>query len=257
MNLVFSLLVVLLVTFPLRGERMLEKLPPRPLSGVSDVSNWLTKMEKKSWKSRIDALLAESDIEMIIMIVPMANANDIPVDVLLQRIAQNWVTKSCCGIIVHTPGRADSPRVLMTGSAIQAAENTPAEIREMIIKIEQFSQLESTDDKRLNAAFEALKEQLLPFRENLTQLEAMTDEQKINAYSINTSIVLKRKMKLIAIGFGVPLVLAALGYGFYRWRKYHQPVTFLSTSPRKRFCSPYAGGGGSSLSFIRGKKPSR
>lgn len=257
MNVFFSILIILLIPYHLRGDTTLKKLPPRPYNRVSDVSGWLSKKEKKAWEARIDALLAESDIEIIMMIVPTENALDIPADILLQRISQSWVRKDCCGLIVHTPGRSDSPRVLMAGAAIQARNDSPAEIREMILKIEAESQRRPTDQDRLNAAFQSLKTQLLPFREHVNQLEAKIDEMNINAYAIKTKAELRKKMKVIAYGFGIPMLLAALVYLADRWKKFHQPVMFPPTSPRKRFCSPYAGGGGSSISLPKRQTPKK
>jgi hypothetical protein len=253
-NLYFYLIATFLFTFHLHGEKVLESLPPRPLTGVSDISDWLTNNDKKYWESRIEQLLLESNIEMIIMILPVASANDIPLDVLFQRISKNWVTKKCCGVIIHTPGRADSPRVLMTGNAIQETKKTPSEIRDMIVKVEALSHVETTDEKRLNAAFDALKEQLLPFPDQFTELQAEIEKKRLNTYHINTTLEIRKKFELLLFWLVIPSFFVAIAYGFYRWYKYLQPVTFLSTSPRKRFCSPYSGGGGSSIVLNRFRK---
>lgn len=249
MKQLYPVLLMLLLLLQLQAEKTAEKLEARPHYGVSDKQRWFKPAEKNAWESRIHSLLENANIEIILMILPAEQAAEIPMDVLLQQLSQRWGKNDCRGVIIHTPGKPDCPQVLMAGHSIEGSENTPAAIRQMVTNIEFYAHQQTTDQARLEAAFEGLSKQLTLFRERTNQREILEDQTNKKAFQNNSSHELREKMKILTCCMGIAFLLLVLAFGIYQWLKLREVIVFPKTSPRKRFCAPYSGGGGSSVSL--------
>lgn len=236
---IFHLLLIAVAFQSVRADQTQSgfRFGERPKNSIFDPAGVLTIQEQADVAEPLKKILATEGIDVIVVILP--EIGDAPPEHVAQGFAEKWATTTVNSVVLHVPGREDSPWIFP--GKVMVAMVKPEVVKESITVAERRAASEPTDFGKVRAASIEASDTMRYWMGGATlRSEAIISERvkKQLAYEGR-----QRLLKLAAVLGTAAMIPLVLGIVFLVLRiRNSGSRTFPSTRIIARLGAPHSGG---------------
>ncbi len=210
---------------------------PRPPLPVFDPADVLTPAQESEIGAPLVTLREKELIDVVVVVVP--DLGEAPVEHVARQFAETWCLDGANGVVIHQPGRPDSPRIVPGGRVVR--ELRPGIVEQPIAAAERRASLEPDDFDKVRAATVETADLLRVWVGTAIQISETTITRRTRMRLEHEQALQRWKILLLgAAGSFIPLLLGGLTLFFaVRRRRFSR---FPAIRWQHRLGAPHAGG---------------
>lgn len=210
---------------------------PRPPLSVFDPSGFLNPELVKEISDPLTTIYKNEGIDVLVVV--LTDLKDAPPEHVAKRFAQAWCTSPIHCVVVHVPGRRDSPWIVPAGKLLDAVE--PEKIRQAIEAGQSRAAREPKEPEKVRAAATEAADMLRYWTNSVANrtITIQTERTKMRA-RMEHEARLWRMGLLLAAASVIPLVVGISFLIVFLRRR--GPRFFPNRAFQFRLGAPHAGG---------------
>lgn len=210
---------------------------PRPPLSVFDPTGFLNPQLAKSISDPLTKIYQKEKIDVLVVVLTdLAGA---PPEHVAKRFAQAWCTANIHAVVLHVPGRKDSPWIVPAGKLLEILN--PKEVLKSLEEAQRRAAKEVTEPDKVKAAATEAADMLRYWTSNLINHSEQVQTERSQWIQKATEKARFRKMGLLLLAAStIPLVLGASMLILFL--KNRGPRSFPSRDLQPRLGAPYSGG---------------
>lgn len=232
-----ALFAFLLGCLPLAANPQDFQYGPRPADSIFDPNNVLDPTTKKELIAPLHDIYQKDGVDVIVVILP--DLDDAPPEHVAKSFASAWCGTQIHAVVLHVPGREDSPWIVPAGGLINQVK--PEVLHKDVADARRRAASEPNDSAKVRAAVTETTDKLrfwLATAINRSDY-LITERSKVQAELDHKARQWRIAMLTMAAS-AIP-VLCGLSALIYFLRK-PGPRRFPTTQPPRRLGAPHAGG---------------
>ncbi len=210
---------------------------PRPPLSVFDPSAFLNPEVVKEISDPLATILKNEGIDILVIV--LADLEGAPPEHVARRFAKAWCGSPIHCVVLHVPGRSDSPWIVPAGKLIELLE--PEQVRRAVEDGQRRAALETKEPAKVRAASTEAADMLRYWTNNvINRNEIMQTERTKMRVQLETKARLWRLVALLTAASLIPLVAGITL--IYFWIRNRGPRYFPNRAWQLRLGAPHGGG---------------
>lgn len=241
--------IILLLSFML-AARVTAKTPidfeygPRPPLSVFDPDGFLRPELVKEISDPLTTINRNEGVDVIVIL--LTDLQGAPPEHVARCFADAWCSSPVHCIVLHVPGRKDSPWIFPAGKLIELLD--PQTVRQTVEEAEKRAALEVNEPAKVRAAASEATDMLRYWMRNMVNHSELLQTEQAEAIALyEDKLRFRRAMLLLGIACLIPLV-AGVSVIYFLFRK-RGPRYFPNRKWQPRLGAPHAGGNHAVASF--------
>jgi hypothetical protein len=221
---------------PLGSDRKFE-FGSRPPLAVFDPSALLLPESVKEISDQLAEVYQKEGIDIIVVV--LSDVGNAPPEHVARSFAREWCSTSIHCVVLHVPGREDSPWIVPDGDFIRNLN--PEQVRLAVERSQLRASAQSKDVDKVKAAATEAADMLrfwLAHAVKLSEANKLEDAERDSANAEDLRIF---KTRIVFIGVAIGILVIAGTIWILALRK-NRPRYFGLPTIRRRLGAPYAGG---------------
>jgi hypothetical protein len=210
---------------------------PRPAQAVFDPAGFLDPQVAKEISDPLSKKFRNGEIDVLVIV--LTDLGDAPPAHVARRFAQAWSTADVNAIVLHVPGRKDSPWIVPAGNLLERID--PAEVSKAVERGQLRAAQETTEPSKVRTAAREAVEMLQLWKDAvLERSKAIRAEDLKRRAQIAKKVRFAELAGLAALVSVIPIVV-----GIFLLVKHFQgrrPSFFPSRTLQPRLGAPHSGG---------------
>jgi len=235
-------IIPVLLAFMLGGLALAQSPDPfehgsRPPLSVFDPGGLLDPKVVKEISDPLATIQKNEGIDILVIVLPdLANA---PPEHVARRFAKAWCPTPIHCVVLHVPGRRDSPWIVPAGKLIEVLE--PDQVRQAVEDGQRRAALETKEPDKVRAAATEAADMLRYWTNNvINRGEMMRTERTKMRVQLETKARLWRFAALLTAASAIPIIAGVSLLIF--WFSRRGPRYFPNRAWQLRLGAPHAGG---------------
>lgn len=235
-------LLPLLIAFVLGGIALAQSQEPfeygsRPPLSVFDPGGFLDPTVLKDISDPLATIQKNEGIDILVIVLP--DLENAPPEHVARRFAKAWCSSPIHCVVLHVPGRRDSPWIVPAGKLVDVLE--PDQVRRSVEDGQRRASLETKEPEKVRAAATEAADMLRYWTNNvLNRSEMMQTERTKMRVQLENKARLWRLAALLTVASIIPLV-AGISLLIF-WFRRRGPRYFPNRAWQLRLGAPHAGG---------------
>lgn len=234
--------IILLLSFML-AARVTAKTPldfeygPRPPLSVFDPDGFLKPELVKEISDPLTTINRNEGVDVIVIL--LTDLQGAPPEHVARCFADAWCSSPVQCIVLHVPGRKDSPWIFPAGKLIKLLD--PLTVRQTVEEAEKRAALETNEPAKVRAAATEATDMLRYWMRNMVNHSELLQTSRDEAVTLfENKSRLRRAILLLVMACLIPLVaVVSMIYLLFRKRG---PRYFPNREWQPRLGAPHAGG---------------
>lgn len=209
----------------------------RPPQSVFDPNNQLDPAVVAEITEPLEGILRNEDVDIMVVVLP--SLDNAPPEHVAGRFAAAWSKSPIHAVVLHVPGRKDSPWIVPSGRLLATAR--PEMVRQKLADCARNVAREPDENSRVRAATTEAADMLRYLMHNaINRREFLETERTRIRLDLETK-ALRKRILLLGSVVSVFVVLFALAWLLLHYRR-PGPRQFPETRPPRRLGAPHCGG---------------
>jgi hypothetical protein len=228
---------LLLACMAMAEEPQAFEYGPRPPLAVFDPASVLDPPRIKELSDTLTTIFKNEGVDVLVVV--LTDLKGAPPEHVARRFAKAWCQSPIHAVVLHVPGRQDSPWIIPLGRLLEAIK--PEQVKESVANAQRRASRETNDTEKVRTAANEAADFLRYWTQNVfNRSEILLTEQAKLQLEQGKRSRSWRIATLVGIAALVPF-LAGISFLVTRLRK-GGPRIFPATAHQPRLGAPHAGG---------------
>ncbi|MEO5713178.1 MAG: TPM domain-containing protein [Luteolibacter sp.] len=235
-------IIPVLFAFVLGGLALAQSPEPfeygsRPPLSVFDPGGFLDPAVVKQISDPLTTIQKNEGIDVLVIVLP--DLENAPPEHVARRFAKAWCSSPIQCVVLHVPGRKDSPWIVPAGKLVEVLE--PDQVRQAVEDGQRRAALENNEPDKVRAAATEAADMLRYWTNNLiNRTEMMQTERTKMRAQLESKARLWRLGALLTAASIIPIIAGVSLLIF--WFRRRGPRYFPNRAWQLRLGAPHAGG---------------
>lgn len=209
----------------------------RPPGSVFDPENFLDQATLNEISQPLSRILRDEGVDVIVVI--LKDLEGAPPEHVAGRFANAWCESPIHAVVLHVPGREDSPWIVPNGDLIDSIK--PEVVSQKVAEAVRNSAREPKEPEKVRAAANEAADMLRYWLNNAINRSEYLQTERTKIHLELETKARRKQILLLAAAASVVPVLLGISFLVVMLRK-PGPRRFPETQPPRRLGAPHAGG---------------